>query len=635
MTSVAEVIEEGLDAIEVDERMKALAGVYQTADTVIAGERVKVSVGRFNNTEIPAWTTGVEIMINAEQVNTRDFEDLVRLHGLNFHELAHVLYSPRAGTTLMQWASENYYMPAFNILEDQRIESLLTMRYPSTVPWLTATVMRWVVNRPEAMDTGYLMVRGRRYLPGRLRGILRSQFAEPGLLHRIDKVVDAYRVLAFPSDYEQAKPLIREMHDILFELNRKTPKDPNGHSEAPYHVCDKGRPVSVKEQRQLRDQMGSEQQPGSPQDSTPQEGGDSDSSPSSSPSEEPKESTASQDSNDSSSGGAAGSSEHDEDSRDLFSAKRDAQRESARRDIEEMFDDLLDRSDVQSDIRRTQKAIAEATGSEVIRRAPAVDHVDAIPEFAVMAHQLTNTLLRLREEAEPGWHRRVDSGRLNVVRWVVDRDPEEAFDRWDEGVADAVNIEAVILLDASGSMNGVINEAYNAMWVLKRAFDTVEISSTVIVYDEINDILYGSDESATAAVRVALNKGGGTDPTRGLQQAARILGNSSKSQKLLIVLTDGEWFSSVDDYGMSADNYIARMNDVGVTTALGFMVEANPEIYKIGEGWVPATPEDVAQKIRENAHGCRLVAPADGHNLVPFISGIVTDMIRTKIRTSR
>lgn len=619
-------------SIEVDERMKALAAVYQTADSVIAGERVTVSVGRWTKTMAPAWTTGTGIFINADKVDTRDLEDIVRMHGLNFHELAHVLYSPRAGTVLMQWAMDEHHMPALNILEDQRIESMLTLRYPSTAPWLTAAVLRWVMEDPKAWDRGYMFVRGRRYLPGKLRGVMRAGFCAPALLPRIDAAIDTYRRLVFPTDYDAAKACVKEMTAILREINVSDLSDPNGHTVCPHHVADTGRPVGVKEQRQLRDRMapppeapGPEagaEPPTDSQDSPNGKDGSTESSPPADGQSMPMGDLNGSDGTEPSSSPGAGNGEE--------SARPQSRDMDA---LEDMLDQVLSDPEVLQDFRKTQRIIAEAVGAEVIKRSTAIRNDPPMPDFALMSHQLARSLDRLREEAEPGWERRVDSGRLNVVRWATDRDPEEAFDSWNDGVADAVSIEAVVMLDASGSMGQVKEFANNAMWVLKRAFDHVDISSTVIVYDVTSEILYGNDEQATTLVRSAWDKGRGTEPTMGLQQAARILAGSRKSQKLLIVLTDGEWHYGEDEFGWTADAYINRMNESGVVTALGYM-HTTP-CYDDQFKQIPPTQEVILQAVAQNRHDCRIAAPADGHNLVPFIANIVTDMIRTKILVSR
>jgi len=601
------------DAFEVDERMKALSSIYELTDSIIAGEKISVSVGARHNTQAPAWTTGADIFINTATIGLSDFDDVVRLHGLNFHELAHVLYTPRSGTVLAQWCIDRNLQPALNVLEDQRIESMLTTRYPSTAPWLSAAVMRWVTADASALDKGYIFVRGRRYLPGQLRGLLRRHFQRKDLLPRIDAVIDAYRLLAFPSDYDKAKPLVREMQCILDELGRSMPPDPNGHSECPWHLPEKGRPVSVKEQRKLRDRMGSEPENKgeSGSDGSPKDGQDPSAS---QPGDGESQDTTDEYVKDSSDG----VSEHSIASSD--------ERADALEAVEDMLDALMESEEVRTDVRRTLKTLASAGGSDVLPRSKFFNH-RPLEDFVLLERQLTRTLARLSEEAEPGWHRRQDMGRLNVVRWAIERDPEEAFDRWDEGVIDAIDIEAVLMLDSSGSMGAVIEQAFNAMWVTKRAFDAVDISTTVITFDGSSEIVYSRDERAEADLIRYAYKGGGTNPAGGLNQALRILSSSRKAHKLLVVLTDGYWSESLDEFGITSDEYIQRMNDLGATTAVGFISPGLEELMEQGI--------DVQAEIAQHRHNGRITGLANYKNLVPFVGDIVTGLIRQRLRAAR
>lgn len=143
-------------------RLNALCRVYEQADRVLTGDPVIVNV--VPDGPAPAWSDGAAIYINLSEINAIDLETLTQVNGLNYHELAHHLYTPRKGTELVKWIIDNNYFQAFNILEDQRIETLLTGRYPSIAPYLTATVARWL-GTSDDINGNYVCIRGRRYLP--------------------------------------------------------------------------------------------------------------------------------------------------------------------------------------------------------------------------------------------------------------------------------------------------------------------------------------------------------------------------------------------------------------------------------------------------------------------------------------
>ena len=131
-------------------QLNALCRVYEQADRVLTGDPVIVNV--VPDGPAPAWSDGSSITINANEINDIDLETLTQVNGLNYHELCHHLYTPRRGTTLMQYVIENDYMNSMNILEDQRIETLFVARYPSVAPFLIATVARWLGNDEDGLE---------------------------------------------------------------------------------------------------------------------------------------------------------------------------------------------------------------------------------------------------------------------------------------------------------------------------------------------------------------------------------------------------------------------------------------------------------------------------------------------------
>jgi hypothetical protein len=190
-------------------RLNALCRVYEQADRVLTGDPVIVNV--VPDGPAPAWSDGASIYINLNEIEDMDLETLTQVNGLNYHELAHHLYTPRKGTDLVKWVVDNQYFQAFNILEDQRIETLLTGRYPSIAPYLTATVARWL-GASEDINGNYVCIRGRRYLPVEIRQAFRDEFAFPELIPAIIDIVDEYRLLAFPQGYERAKELVERFY---------------------------------------------------------------------------------------------------------------------------------------------------------------------------------------------------------------------------------------------------------------------------------------------------------------------------------------------------------------------------------------------------------------------------------------
>jgi hypothetical protein len=241
-------------------RLNAMCRVYSQADKVLTGDPINVNV--VEDGPAPAWSDGKDIYINKSQIGDFDIEELVGITGLNYHELAHHLYTPRRSTALVEkiikmsqdgsLKNSSGYTYAFNALEDQRIETLLVGKYPSVIPYLTNTVVRWLGNDAKGLSMNYLCIRGRRYLPLDLRIAFRDQFIRPDLIPVIAEIVDKYRTLVFPKDYDVAAKLIKrfkeEVLDQLPGLDKNDSGGPNNCGSRSF--IKSGRPDTGEQQAQ-------------------------------------------------------------------------------------------------------------------------------------------------------------------------------------------------------------------------------------------------------------------------------------------------------------------------------------------------------------------------------------------------
>ena len=547
------------------ERVASLTSMYQGADRMLAGERVVVESVAHGENLPAAWTDGGTITFNLDRMDDVDISTLIETHGLNFHELCHILWTPRRGTSLVTWVIDNHAQQAFNILEDQRIESLMVARYPSCRPWLTTAILKWIV-KGGARNDRYLFVRGRRFLDGQLRGALRSVFGWPELLPEVDRIIDRYRKLVFPLDYTEAQTLIADFHNLLQRIQPTGTGDksacPYGHGPRPVEILIVGRPKGLTEQQRAQRRMDD------------------------------------------------GEPEADVDTSD------DGEPYAGEDAAKAALVVILDREDVIEDLQRSLRTVKGLSASDLINDATTKD-VEPLPAYRNLLHALSRTLERLVRAAEPGWDYRQPHGRVNVLRWERDRDIESAFDVWDEGVQDAVDMEVVVLLDDSGSTAGVFEESLNAMWVTKRALDRIGASTTVITFSDSAEVLYHRRDRAETTIRWSYH-GGGTQPLAAVKQAAYIFARTRKTQRILVVFTDGEWSLTKDKEGLTPDDYIARMSKDGVTTALGFFFDPD-----YGSGNVPANPR---------THHCSVTRVMTVDGLVPFVRSIVVREIQMRMR---
>ena len=549
-------------------QLGALCRVYEQADRVLTGDPILVHV--MPNGPAPAWSDGAAIYINQEQIDEIDIETLTAVTGLNYHELAHHFYTPRKGTELIKWVLDNNYMTATNILEDQRIETLLVARYPAVAPYLINTVARWLGETPEEVAGTYPLIRGRRYLPVEIREAYRDEFAQPELIPVIADIVDQYRLLAFPRDYSKAKVLIERFTDeVLKPLDMQNLSGgPNGCGSRDPMVKGRPEPGKMQEKDSVRAggmgkaegaykakaKVSSQAQPNTNND------GDTGPAPQSA-SEALDLREANQQANVDAPPSMKPGTGHHESKGGVPDNIKDM--------LDKAVDDVYENKAVQQDIKAKQRVIVGGDGKfEESTKLGKFDLTDAPADAVSMYRRFARELERLRDECEPGWNKGVPSGRLNVQRVINGCEIDEAFDRWEEG-NDGANVEAVILVDRSGSMGSNNNDrnASIACWTIKRALEAIDAPVTVYAFDDRNEIAYKRTERAHKTRFKFIYGSGGTNPYGALVAAEQLLMSSRKKNKMLFIITDGVFNADKND------EIIERISRRGILTSMTLIMD--------------------------------------------------------------
>ena len=617
-------------------RLNTLCRVYEQADRVLSGDPVTVNV--VPTGPAPAWSDGASITFNAEQITDMDLETLTQVTGLNYHELCHHLYTPRKGTEMMKWVIENNYMESMNILEDQRIETLFTARFPSVIPYLTATCARWLAEDEEEMAGNYIAIRGRRYLPVEVREAFRDAFAFPSLIPAIAKIIDEYRLLTFPKDYKRAQQLIEELNNQVLKptgMLDDMRNNPYSHAGGP-NGCgkrapvSKGRPEPGKAQEKDAQRARGMGAPESPYKPKPQSG-------SSESGVSPQDIVNPTDPSNTNTG--SGNSPVKVHTQEEALAIRESSvhthtpqpagtghvpsvggvPKSAIKDmLNDAIDDVLARKDVQQDIKTKQRVIVGGDGKhDDSTKRGKFDPIAAPPEAITAYRRFARELQRLRDDSEPHWVKETPSGKFNVNRVIKGCEPNEAFDRWDEG-DDGCDIEAVILVDRSGSMSSGQNDrkASVACWTIKRALEHIDSPVTVYAFDDQNEVAYTRDEKANRTKYKFIYGNGGTHPYPALLAAEQLLMSSRKKNKMLFLITDGEFNADKND------ELIERIAKRGVLTIMTLIMNSksyNELIERYGR-----TPE-------EFRHGAEIFGRVNNaEDLLPFAKSVVTGAIKKR-----
>lgn len=579
------------------QRIEAMANVFTKTDRVLSGNAVNVTVEDQPFISAPSWTDGRTITFNKSLIgNVTKVEDIIRLSGLNYHELAHVLYTPRSGTKVVKEIQSLRLENAFNVLEDQRIETFLTSVYPSTIPYLVSTFMRFCIQTDSAWKTNFVLMHGRRYLPADVRSEFRKRFIRRDLIPAFEAIIDEYRKIVYPSDGDRGLELTIQFQQLLDEVGPV--QDPHGHDSMQRPNINSGRPSGASEQREAsgsvddadkeleerdneQDQESADESKDEPKEKDDENNKSSDGELEDSDEDDDGESSGEGNasgpgSNGSSSGDLKGepSSSGEAGGNGANGEKVDGKSNSQFRDLlnnianqfEQLDQVIEDVADKQRAIVNSNEGIGTALNSRNYREA----HIS--PEDNSLVRRFTSILERLSSDSDPGWESHASSGRINMRRVMEGSNYDELWDRWEEGNNDATNIECVIAIDTSGSMTYLIDQASRALWVIKRALETLDANVTVITYGNESLIAYKRNDRASRSMYRRLSAMGTTNARPAVVEAASILEASNRHNKIFISITDGQWNTEYSsNHNKTSDQIIQEMNNVGITTAIAYV----------------------------------------------------------------
>ena len=571
-------------------QLSAMSRVYEGADRILTGDPITVSI--VSDGPAVTWSDGETIYINEKHIKDMSMEMLTKMSGLNYHELAHHFYTPREGTTLVKYVATNGYFTAFNILEDQRIETLLCARYPSVMPYLQNAALVWLQATPEAAFTQYPLIAGRRHISAAIREGFRDLFYRPDLIPDIQRITNEYRCLAFPRDYKRAEQLIQEFNDKVISQLDIPPMCGLGGCDARAPIK-KGRPEPGKAQERdarIAKTMGKPESTWIPKDPVEQTDESKEQPTGCFPTQTPG------DTDEGASGTGVGINPGPSTTIDMSMEEQLAKREERANDttaqvaagsahvkskggipedllskIEEDIQTIHNRKDVIKDIKRKQNIIVHGDENWDDNSQLGDFSSVPIPPAALLDYRkFANELRKLKEDSEPAWLRETPTGKLNVLRVMRGTEIDKAFDQWTEG-DDSTDIEAVILIDRSSSMSSDRNDrkASIACWTIKRALESIDCSVTVYAFDDKNEIAYRKQDKAERTKYKFIYGNGGTNPYDSLLLAEKTFMMSTRPNKMMFLITDGVFNHEKND------EVITRIAKRGVLTTQVLICDDN------------------------------------------------------------
>lgn len=493
-----------------------------------------------------AWTDGTNVYL-ANWASGTPWRDLL---GANYHEIAHILYTPSVSTKVGKAVAKANVFRAYNLLEDMRIEALMIDRWRPLVGFYTLMFNRFVVTEASQLDRAYLFAAGRRYLPVELRAKFRAAYVRQDDLADIDRIVTEYCTIDPRKEVERTVLLATEFSTLMYDANARydehigdiTSSGDVDASEIAEQI-ERIRAEFDADQDELEDQTEGHKVP-VPGGKNESEDGEA----------------AGQEATDQPAGGGEdeASDTDDELTGGIEGGEGDSERTSLYEDILEDLKELTEQ--METDVNEIADRYEDAEKAEIDRLLDDYEvgtGLDASASFGATAttdreqhkaaRRLSKKFDRLVDELAPHWERHHRAGRLDLKKVVrskaTGKQEHYKFRRWESGEEDDASIEVGIAIDMSGSMSYRMGQAARTLWTIRRTFDLYEGEANVSVvgFDTMAYPLFGHRDRPKRNEYKVPKSLGGTMPSVAVAELYERFRVSEASHKFLFILTDG-WF---------------------------------------------------------------------------------------------
>lgn len=568
---------------------------------------------------VPAWNNGQTIFMNREEIAAAftkaiSTDTLSAFKGLNYHEVGHIIYTPRIGEPICRKLIEEEnrrsgILGVWNGMEDQRMESMFVAMYRSLGPLFTVTVIRWITGgyQPNPAEQ-YALLYGRKFLPLDLRMSFRLKAVQeygPDQVRELEAILDEYVLVSFPKDTNKALALVIKMYEWL-NKNHPTTQLPcscginnsKTRQATQTNVMRHGR-AAASEQKEaaewLQDMMDDEaddaEQQKDAQEGKAQNGKGG--------TESDTQGTAEGEGELAPDGHGIGDGQSERGNG--VKSSPDDPWEKAR----EIYEETMKDESITTDQRETLRAIKELVKKGQVHAEgdeEAYELTGASSSDVALSRSVVREFKALRVDLEPHWVRGEATGKIDprrVMRRAIDPSLVNVFNRWEEGEEDEATAEVVLLVDVSLSMAGVMSRVSEILWVLKHAFDQLDIPCTVIAFSSGYGIMYNADERAENTQVRYFRAGGGTDISGALVETFRIMSVSQQTHKLVIAITDGGWSEySVDQSKNIIDSLKRDYNCVTMIYHIGGRYDSTLQ-RRFDRHTTVGLPEEVQKSVKE------------------------------------
>ena len=521
----------------------------ERVDRALAKRNVAVnSVGHDSYNPTLAWTDGQKIWVNidrlADELFDKDLDDedlfIAVLRALNYHELAHVMFTPRASDNKFSISKHLDYKVTEMLmnLEEGRIETLFVVGKAAVAKILEISYS--TVCHDENLDpmpiAAYVLCYGREYLTD--HGLYLPDIPESDRIHEL---CQEYNRLQFPAQHLRAEAIAKELTEMAPE--RQAIKEGYENNQANNDVIQVGRPVPERakpdpdEAQKIADN--------NRQDVIEKAGGETPPS-----KKQPDPSKASS---------------------KTFGEKK-ADKKKAVKAQKDLVDKLMADPDVKKLLDDGKKDMNnhQVGGEAALQRVPVKTETtyQATPALIQEKNNIVRAIRRMVSDTEQERVRRQSEGRIDIARLGMSETDVDVFRQLKSGMEDEIPVDVFFALDCSSSMHGTrMKVASEAAWLMHWAANAIPGSKySCLGFNSDYSTLIDMKLRPTDQVSL-LRAQGGTNILGLLQDvAAPYLTQSRIANRYLVVASDGQW---ANPDKVKAE--IKKLNAAGVTT-LHFMI---------------------------------------------------------------
>lgn len=491
-----------------------------------------------------------ELVTLAEQGATANLTALRQLagetRGLFHHELGHIRFTvpfktltEMAGQPLPSVpGSKAALHHAWNILEDQRMESAVVEESPHIASYLTVLVLRLIATE-DRLGLNYPLLAGRWYLPAdvvqesaRRYAVLNGQDQADAVRDCIDRYMSA----------TDAESMVAE----VFEMNRLTQGEALPGFDDHQGLAESDDEDSGNPQEKLRNSVTSlddhddEPEPALPADDEDEKKEDEGDTSGSGSGEDEGDSKPEKDED------GAGSNNSDSDSKDDSKSAETGQDESKGGEPQDRVQDALDKAldDWEKDQTLTSDVASINEASKHGDTLPYYQHVKVSKNDETNATarrlsiEITEAFRTATADSAPLWVGQQRQGVLDVLRYTTRQAGDmEVFRRYQEYGDPGANLKVTVHLDVSVSMEGTGEALGGAAWAVKKAGTDLNIETEVYVFNSDAHAIYLSKDTPDYIPNIEAT--GGTNPTDLF--AATLSDEAEQEQHLVLIMTDAAW----------------------------------------------------------------------------------------------